>query len=77
MTVASLARRLAGLEARLRPTPASGWLAFATRGDLEALEAILAPIEAGERAPTEVDQLRCIEIEARATRAMLAGEQPA
>ncbi len=78
MTIASLARRLAELEASRRPAPgeASGWLAFATRGDLEQLEALLEPIEAGERAATGVDQLLVLEIEARATRRMLAGKPP-
>ena len=77
MTVASLARRLAGLEAR-RASPGASptWLAFATRGELEALEEILAPVEAGERNPTEADQLLCIQIGAAARRRMLAGEPP-
>ena len=81
MTVATIARRIAELEARLVPLrpPAPGapppWLAFATRDELVELEALLELIEGGEREPTEVDRLRCIEIEARATRAMLAGRR--
>ena len=37
----------------------------------------LRPVEGGEREATEVDQLLVLEIEARATRRMLAGEPPA
>ena len=83
MTIAAIARRLADLEARLEPLRPSApgapppWLAWASRGELLELETLLEPIEADERDPTEVDQLLALEIEARATRRMLAGEPPA
>ena len=64
----------------LRP-PAPGapppWLDFATCDELVELEALYGAVESGEREATEVDQLLVLEIEARATRRMLAGEPPA
>ena len=78
MTAAALARRLAELEAR-RSEPQPGvlpaWLRWAAHEEVDELEEMYRAIEEGEREVTEVDRLRCIEIEARATVAMLAGRR--
>ena len=54
--------------------PAS--LRWATGEELDVLEALLGGIEDGIREATQSDTLLGIEIEARATRRMLAGEPP-
>jgi hypothetical protein len=81
MSVTSLAKRVADLEAKRGRPPVPGapppWLAWATGGEVDQLEALSRAVETGEREPTEADQLLCIEVEARATRAMLTGEPPA
>ena len=80
VTATALERRLRVIEARRAQPPAPGappaWLRWATGEEVDALEAMLGEIEDGEHEPTEVDTLLCIEIEARATRRMLAGEPP-
>ena len=79
-TVASLARRLAELEARRASPPPPGglpaWVRWASHEEVDELEELYRAIETGEREATEVDELRCIEIAAGATRRMLAGEPP-
>ena len=76
MTAAALARRLAELEAR-RSQPQPGvlpaWLRWAAHEEVDELEEMYRAIEEGEREVTEVDRLRCIEIEARATGCWRAG----
>ena len=80
MTVAALARRIADLEVRRGRPPLPGvapeWLRWAIGEEVDALEALCGEIETGARAATEIDRLRVIEIEAAATRRMLAGEAP-
>ena len=51
------------------------WLRWAAHEEVDELEEMYRAIEEGEREVTEVDRLRCIEIEARATVAMLAGRR--
>ena len=79
MTAAALARRLAELEAR-RSQPQPGvlpaWLRWAAHEEVDELEEMYRAIESGEREATEIDELRCIEIAAAATRRMLAGKPP-
>ena len=78
MIAATLARRLAELEARRARPPVPGvapeWLRWATGEELDVLETLLGEIEDGIREATESDTLLGIEIEARATRRMPAGE---
>jgi hypothetical protein len=76
----AIARRLAAIEARLaplRPRPATpealAWLGWVSCDDLVWLEGLLRE----DREPTELERVRVIEIEASATRRMLAGEPPA
>ena len=80
MSVTALARRLAELEARRARPPVPGvapeWLHWATGEEIEALEVVYFAVETGEREATEADLLLCIEVEAAATRRMLAGEPP-
>ena len=77
MTAAALARRLAELEARRsqqQPGVLPAWVRWARYEDVDTLEDLYRRVADGEHEPTEVDTLLCIEIEARATRRMLAGE---
>ena len=79
VTAATLERRLRAIEARRaqpRPGVAPGWLRWATGEEIDVIEALLGEIEDGIREATELDALLGIEIEARATRRMLAGEPP-
>jgi hypothetical protein len=77
---AALARRIAELEARRgvprEPGAAPAWLRWATGDEVDQLEQLYRAVETGAREPTESDQLLCIEVEAAATRLMLAGEPP-
>ena len=79
-TAATLAKRLAELEAkRAAPPPPGGlpaWVHWARHEEVDELEDLYRRVADGEHQATEVDELRCIEIAARATRAMLAGEEP-
>ena len=79
MTIATIAPRVADLEARLEPHRSRSapppWLAFATCDELRELEEIYGAIEDGEREATEIDVLRCIEVQAVATRRMLTGQR--
>ena len=79
MTIASVVRRLAELEAKRAAPPGAlpAWVRWAAHEEIGELEELYRAVESGEREATELDQLRCIEIAARATRAMLAGEPPA
>ena len=71
-------KRLRDLEGRypvpLRPPP---WLHWTTHAELDLLEAMYQLAEDEDRELTPMDLLRQIEIEAVATRRMLAGEPPA
>jgi hypothetical protein len=80
--VRALDRRLVELEAQLAlPRPKADlealcpWLRWVSHDDLDWLEQLYRSMEHGAE-PSEVDRLRAVEIEARATRAMLAGEPP-
>ena len=80
VSVTALERRLRAIEARLAPlrppAPASAWLSWVDVDDLDWAEGVLYEAELGTREVTEQDLLRFIEIEAAATRRMLAGEPP-
>ena len=81
--MSSVERRLAALEARLtrlRPPPtlpeAVSWIRWTSHDDLDRLEQLAYALEIEGRPLTAAEQLAAIEIEARSTRAMLAGEPP-
>ena len=62
--------------ARIRPGGLPAWVRWARHEEVDELEDLYRAVEDGEHEPTEVDELRCIEIAAGATRRMLAGEPP-
>ena len=80
MTTAALERRLRAIEARrAQPAPPGtmpAWAHWVRHEEIDELEDLYRRVADGEHEPTEADELRCIEIEAGATRRMLAGEAP-
>jgi hypothetical protein len=74
----AISRRLRDLERRLAPLRprALDWIAWMTNAELDDLEEQYRLAAEDGREPTPMDVLRAIEVEAAATRRMLAGEPP-
>jgi hypothetical protein len=80
----AIARRLAAIEARLPrppepdPPPELAWLEMLTTDELVEIEEMYArAAREGRPGPTETDELRCLELHAKALREMVAGLRPA
>jgi hypothetical protein len=76
----AIGRRLRALERRLaplRPPAVPAWIRWTTHAELDDLEERYRLAAEAGRELTELDVLRVIEVEAAATRRMLAGEPPA